>query len=469
MIRLVPQPQIIKEKGGFCKSNEMICVKNMSFTNKDAYRIVADEKITIYAGDERGFFYAQKTIKQLNALYGESIPRCEIEDCPVFSYRGFMLDCARHMIDFDEIKKFIDLASDLKLNKFHWHLSDDQGFRIELETIPELTEKGSVRNGDNFGSMCKSDKPYGGYYTKKQIAEIVEYCKERYIDVIPEIDIPGHSSAILHVFPELSCKKEPVEVKMRQGIYKDNFCIGNADTFEFIKKLLDELCDMFPYEYFHIGGDEAPNDYREDCPLCNNALKENGLKNFNELQCVFSNKISDYLKTKGKKAIVWNDILKGKKLDSDIVIQRWMDKKNLAPEYANRGSKVIISDFSPYYFDYPYGMYPLQKVYSYNPLGNKVLDKNGRKNIIGTEAPMWTEFVDNPQRLEYMLVPRWFAFAENSWTEQKNKDYPSFKEATQLLTNSMTDFNVAPLCDWDMPKLKRLSDTASFFNKFLKK
>lgn len=473
MIRLIPQPKKIIENCGVCKENGNItCIDDLSIKNAEGYKLqIKPDGIKIFASNEKGFYYGKITLKQLELQFGAELPCLTIEDEPEFSYRGFMLDCARHIFSVDEIKKMVDIATLLKMNKFHWHLSDDQGFRIELDSFPELTKLGSVRNGDNFGSMCRSDREYSGYYTKKEIADIIEYCNERYIDVIPEIDMPGHTSAILHVFPKLSCKKEPVEVKTRQGIYKDNLCIGNDKTFQFITTLLDELNQMFPGEYFHIGGDEAPDDYRKDCSLCQKAIKDLGLASTAELQCVFSNNIKEYLETKGKKAIVWNDILKGEKLDKDTIIQRWMDPKNKAHKAANEGNKIIISDFKPYYFDYPYGMYPLKETYKFNPTGGKGLNENGRKNIIGTETPVWAEFIDNPQRLEYLTLPRWFAVAENNWSSQKDKDYRAFKSTAIMLCNYLNKngYNCAPEKDFDMPIHKRLYNVAKFFKAFLSK
>jgi len=473
MIRLIPQPKKIVENSGFCcKKENIVCVEDSGIKCDEGYKLqILPDEIKLLASDEKGFFYGRMTLKQLEIQYGDKLPCVEIEDEPEYVYRGIMLDCARHMISVGEIKKMIDAAALIKMNKFHWHISDDQGFRVELESFPQLTKLGSVRSGDNFGSMCRSDEPYSGYYTKKEIADIIAYCKERFIEVIPEIDMPGHTSAILHVFPELSCRQEPVEVKTRQGIYKDNLCIGNGRTYDFVTKLLDELCEMFPGEYFHIGGDEAPDDYRKDCPKCQKAIKDMGLSNTAELQCVFSNNIKEYLKTKGKKAIVWNDILKGKKIDSDTVIQRWMDPKNNAHKAANDGNKIIISDFKPYYFDYPYGMYPLKNVYNFNPAGGKLLDENGRKNIIGTETPVWTEFIDSPERLEYLTLPRWFAVAESAWSDKDDKDYRQFKAAATKLSDYLKKqgYNCAPEKDTDMPVVKRLWDVIKFFKAFLSK
>ncbi len=473
MIRLIPQPQELTELGSVCEAPENInYISDSSVESAEGYILeITSDSVSISASDEKGFFYGKMTLRQLKMISGGTLPCLKIKDAPEFSYRGFMLDCARHMISVDEMKKMIDLAAMLKFNRFHWHLSDDQGFRIELESFPQLTKLGSIRSGDNFGSMCSSDKPYSGYYTKAEIKDIIEFCRERYIEVIPEIDMPGHTSAILHVFPELSCRKQPVEVKTRQGIYKDNLCIGNSKTTDFIKTLLDELCELFPCEYFHIGGDEAPDDYRKNCPECQRMIKKNALSDSSELQCLFADSISEYLKSKGRTAIVWNDILKGGKIRKDITVQRWLDPKKKALEAANGGNKVIVSDFKPYYFDYPYGMYPLKKAYTHNPTGDKILNDEGRKNIIGIETPLWTEFVDTPERLEYLCLPRWFAVSETAWSAQSQKDYSLFRPAAVKLTEILNEngFSCAPEKDFDMPLHRRLRDTLSFFRAFLAK
>lgn len=473
MIKLIPQPCVINEISSVCNNPENVqYITDMSIKNPEGYKLeILSDGINITASDERGFFYGNVTLNQIKMQVGDKLPCLNISDEPKFAYRGVMLDCARHMIATEEIKKMIDVAAKLKFNKFHWHLSDDQGFRIELESFPELTKKGSVRNGDNFGSMCRSDKQYSGYYTKAEIKDVIEYCAERKIDVIPEVDFPGHTSAVLHVFPELSCRQEPIEVKTRQGIYKDNLCLGKSEAVNFVKKLLDEICELFPYEVIHIGGDEAPNDYRNECPDCKRAVEENNLKDFNELQCLFANEIKEYLKQKGKKSMVWNDILKGKKLDKDITVQRWLDPKNNALVAANNGFKIIISDFKPYYFDYPYGMYPLRWAYRKNPQAYRTLTPIGESNVVGMETPLWTEFVDNPERLEYLCLPRWFAVAENAWTAQGNKDYKRFKSASKIICEALTkqDYKIAPIRDWDMPIVRRLADTAKFFIAYLSK
>lgn len=473
MIRLIPQPKEVIPKEGICADPSNVkSFKDPSVKNPEGYRLdITKDGVYVYASCEKGLFYAGKTLEQLEMQYGGSLPCLTVKDEPAFAYRGFMLDCARHMIAVDEIKRMADAAAMLKLNVFHWHLSDDQGFRIELESFPELTERGSVRKCDSFGSLCRSSEPYGGYYTREEIKDVISYCSERFIEVVPELDMPGHTSAILHVFPSLGCRRADVDVKTRQGIYKDNICTGSDGALEFAKKLLGELCELFPYEYVHIGGDEAPDDFRNSCPDCQRKIKEKGLGCSADLKCDFSNELKKAAGEYGKKAIVWNDVLKGGGLDRDITVQRWMDPKNLAIRAANEGYRIIISDFKPYYFDYPYGMYPLCTVYGFNPAGHRGLTAQGRKNIIGTETPLWTEFVDNPGRLEYLCLPRWFAFAENAWTPQENKNYGEFRAAEKKLSAYLKSkgYSPAPEKDLDMPLPVRLYDTAKFFRAFLSK
>ena len=470
MIRLIPQPLEITENGGFC-GNETNTVFTRSAGKDDgSYTLkITASGAEITSGGEKGDFYARMTLREMKILYGK-YPVCEIRDSPAFAYRGFMIDCARHFFDVAELKKMIDLAAMLKFNYFHWHLSDDQGFRIELDTYPELTKKGSVRYGDNFGAYCSGDEKYGGCYTKEQIRDIVEYCEKRFITVIPEIDMPGHTSAILHVFPQLGCRKEPVDVKRRQGIYKDNLCVGNPETEIFVKNLLTELCGIFPGEYFHIGGDEAPDVYRENCPFCEKEKRERGLESYRALRMSFSEEIADFLEKNGKKAIIWNDVLTGGSVKRGITVQKWMDMKNNSAVAANGGAKLIISDFTPYYLDYPYAMHTLRAIYKKNPLDMKGLTPFGRSNIIGIETPVWTEYIATDERLEYMCLPRWFAFAENAWGRKENKDFVSFSRACDTLCDRLTEagYTVAPKKDRYISPLKRLPLTEIFFIKTLK-
>lgn len=466
MKRLIPMPTEIKEKTGICKKAENITVVRAEGLAEEAYIMTASpEGIVIGASGAAGEFYAKKTWEQLSLLYGKELPCFEIADKPFFGYRSFMLDSARHFISVDEIKKIADIASRFKFNRFHWHLSDDQGFRIQLDNFPELVVKGSTRPGDHYRNLPKNDTPHGGFYTKNEIREIVAYCRERHIEIVPEIDMPGHVSAILCTYPQYHCGKKPVEIKTKEGIFEDIFCAGNEDTYTFIYKLLDEITGLFPFEYFHIGGDEAPKTHWKTCPDCRAKMRELGLTDANDLQVYFGNRVARYLRSKGKKVIMWNDILKGKGLDDDIAVQRWMDIKNRSTPETNNGRMTIASDFRPYYCDYPYEMYPLKDVYSFDSLAVKGLTPGGRKNILGVESPVWLEFINTDERLEYLIFPRWFAVADTAWHGTPKGNYKDFRESCSLFCEALKKEKIhpAPETDWDMSTYKRIKGTAGFF------
>ena len=343
---IIPAPSKVALLGGMLIGKLDVVKETVPDMGKEAYEITIKDKITVKASTDAGFYYADITLEQLFQQYGDCIPCMIIEDEPRYAYRAFMIDCCRHFFKVADIKKMIDLCASFKFNKFHWHLSEDQGWRIEIEKYPQLTEIGSVRHGSYFGKEI-SDEDYGGYYTKADMKEIVDYAARHFIEVIPEIDIPGHSSGILAAMPELTCSGNKVEVKTTAGIFWDLLCAGNENSYKVIFDIIDELCDIFPGEYFHIGGDEVLTEPWES------------YDNEGQLQGYFVNRVSDYLRSRGKTVISWNESLKGGNLSSENVIQLWMDKDNLCKKSPNR---IIISDFYHYYMDYPYEMTPLKKV-----------------------------------------------------------------------------------------------------------
>lgn len=464
-MRLIPQPESIEIFS--CDTN--LCeITHREITpsvkDEEGYELIIEaDKITARAATEKGLFYAETTFSQLLTLYGR-IPCMKISDKPRYKHRGFMIDCARHMFSLDELKRMISLAADVKFNKFHWHLSDDQGFRIELESFPEITEKGSVRTCDSFIN-CKSDKEYSGYYKKSEIREIIEFCRERFIDVIPEFDMPGHQSALLHVMPQFTCSGEAVEVKTKQGIFKDIICVGNTDAHTAIEKILDEICELFPYDTIHIGGDEVPKTNWRTCGKCRKTMLENHLENEDDLQCWFINKMAEYLKNRGKKCIVWNDCLKGNGLSDELTVQFWQWTPRKTAAAANSGQKLIFSPFSAYYVDYPYGMHPLVAAYKFEPENFKGLNAAGRKNIIGVESPIWTEYINNEARLQYMCFPRWFAVAETGWSKKENKNYREFLSVCRNYCDILRNegVSIAEEREWNPFIIKRLIKTAGFF------
>lgn len=428
----------------------------------EGYRLNVNENgILLEANTEKGIFYGEKTLEQLRC--GNEIECVVIEDKPRFSYRGFMVDSARHMQSMDELKKLIDAAALLKFNTFHWHLSDDQGFRIESERFPLLNEKGSWRKGDDFGSRHTSER-YGGYYTKAQIREIVSYCAERFIDVIPEIDIPGHTTAIIHSYPHLSCKKLQIDVKTKQGIFDDILCAGDERTLPFLFELFEEVIELFPGERFHIGGDEAPKKRWEACPKCRAKMRALGFEKPEQLQGWLTAQVADFMAKHGKKVSVWNESLAADNLPEGIIVQRWMDSKNLSSVYANRAGYIINSDFYHYYCDYPYHMTPLKKTYDYSPIPKGVAPVM-EKYVLGIECPMWTEYVYSFNHFCYMAFPRFAAVAERAWTKESKCDCSSFEKRFAGIVPLLNEIGIfpAPESEWNPTTGKRLAGTIGFF------
>lgn len=411
---LIPSPKMITYLGGFTKNSVPVLKIEDKTIKNEAFELFIDENITIKASSPSGFFYAEGALEQIKFQCGVNLPKVVIRDEPKYSYRSFMVDCARHFFSVKEIKEMIDICAKLRFNVFHWHLTDDQGWRIESEKYPELVRLGSVRQGDNFGPL-KHSRTYAAYYSKKQIKDIISYAHQRHMRVLPEIDMPGHVSAMLKAIPHLSCKGEEVMVKNRQGIFKDVICAGKDSSYETLFSILDEICDLFPDEYIHIGGDEVPKDSWQSCPHCQAKINAEGLHSEEELQGYFMNTVASYLKQKGKSVITWNESLKSGMLKNDIIVQMWMDRQKLSAKCNNQ---VIVSDFYHYYADYPYEMTPLKKTYDYNP--------HISGNVIGVDTPIWTEFVDSFKYMQFMCFPRFIAVAESAWSIFK-LPYKEFK------------------------------------------
>ena len=426
--------------------------------------ISPEEGISILGGSEKAVFYGECTLEQiLHQCRGkESLPALKIEDEPAFAYRGFMIDCARHFFSVDELKAVIDTMARLKFNKFHWHLTDDQGFRMQIDALPKLHREGSVRLGSHFGRV-HSNSRYEGYYTKEQLREIVAFCAERYIDIVPELDLPGHSTAIIHAYPEISCLGRKVPVETRQGIFKNILCAGNEETYRYLKIILDEMCTVFPGDTFHIGGDEVPKEHWEHCSACKGRMQQKGLHSYEELQADMMNEIAAYLKTKGKQCICWNDALAADNLARDIIAERWMDRKGHTLRRANEGKKVIMGDFFHTYFDYPHAMTPLKKAFAYSPYLKK-MDVRGRESVLGMECCLWTEHISTNGALEYMLFPRAAAIAANAWGYGR-ENYRYFSKALEAFEFVFSNNRIhpAPRRDCNPSPLKRLFGTARFF------
>ncbi len=465
-INIIPKPNKIELLGGEIRIDALevqTCI-DPSLGNEE-YILTADENgVKIEGGSERAVFYGKQSLDRLKG----TCPCVRITDKPAHEYRGFMLDCVRHMFTVDEIKKLIDAAASLKMNSFHWHLTDDQGFRMWIDRRPSLAIEGSVRKASEFGSL-KEEGSYGGYYTANQMKEIVDYCAERYITVIPEFDIPGHCSALLHVYPEIGCKGTPVDVKTHQGIFPDVLCAGKDETFEIIFDIIEEMLEIFPSEYIHIGGDEAPKKHWKTCPDCQRRIRQSGLKNEEELQGWFTNEIISFLRSKGRKAIVWNESLKSGLVGKDAVVQMWMDPKKLSVDFANNlGGRIIVSDFFHYYCDYPYEMTPLDKTYNYKTIIKGIKNPS---NVYGVEVPVWTEFINNFDRLNYMFFPRFAAVAEAGWTNEENKNAADFRRRFRCWSAVLSRIGItaAPPHEWNPPALSKIIGTIGFMNSNVRK
>lgn len=426
----------------------------------EAYKLnVSKEQVRIEASRPAGFYYALQTLKQLmpcNVMAGVatsdhsqwSLPSVEIEDAPRFEWRGFMLDEGRHFFGKDEIKRVIDMMAIYKMNRFHWHLTEDQGWRIEIKKYPKLTETGAWRNSKvlAYGDVKPDGERYGGFYTQKDIKEIVAYAKKKFIEIIPEIDIPGHSQAAVAAYPEfLACDPENKhEVWLQQGISTDVINVANPKAMQFAKDVIDELTELFPFNYIHLGGDECPTNKWQKNDECKKLLSEIGSSNFRDLQIYFYKQLKDYIATKPadqqRQLIFWNEVLHGNTsiLGNDITIMAWIGANAAAKQAAKQGMNTILSPQIPYYINRKQSKLPtepmsqghgtetVEAVYNYQPL--KDVDAALQPYYKGVQANFWTEWVTEPSVLEYLMLPRLAAVAEAGWTPQEKRNYEDFKE-----------------------------------------
>lgn len=405
---------------------------------------VNESTIVITASAPNGLFYGMQTLKQLLPTEMEnetlSIPVIDIKDQPRFAWRGSMLDVCRHYFPVSFIKKYIDILAMYKINTFHWHLTEDQGWRIEIKKYPLLTEISHWRDETlvgHAGSNTFDGIGYGGFYTQEQAKEIVRYAAERYITVVPEIEMPGHSSAALAAYPQIGCTGGPYQVQKTWGVFNDVYCAGKEETFEFLQNVLDEVIEIFPSDFIHVGGDECPKDSWKECPDCQKRITENNLKDEHELQSWFITRMDNYLSSKGKRLIGWDEILEGG-LAPQAVVMSWRGT-NGGIEAAKQNHDVVMSPTSHMYFDYYQsrdteneplaigGFLPLEKVYSFEPLPEE-LSPEEAKHILGVQANLWTEYITNTKKVEYMLLPRLQAEAEVAWTKKENKNFENFAQ-----------------------------------------
>ena len=413
----------------------------------EGYRLEIDAHDAVLASStDAGRFYGLQTFRQLQDADG-FVPLCTISDAPRFSWRGFMVDSSRHIQTIDEIKAMIDAAAAYKLNIFHWHLCDDQGWRIESERYPLLHTVGGWRDGWGFGNP--NPEKYGGWFTKAQIREIVQYCAERFITVVPEFDMPGHCSAVLKAYPAFSCSGESCDVNTEAGVFSNVLCAGKEETFDFCCGVLEEIMELFPGKYIHIGGDEVPKDGWNNCPHCQKRMQDVHLADAEALQGYFTTRIARFLRANGKTPIGWNEVLEADLAPGEIVATKWWDQKGLCDDFANRGGKVIMEETRHVYLDYNYQTTSLRQSYSYDLLPDSFTEA-GKQNVLGIEAPIWTEWVEDFKRMGYQVYPRLLAVAERGWTYEP-QDYNGFKARAEAQRDALGARGIvmAPYADWD--------------------
>ncbi len=436
--RSLAQNLKITSKARVSKVIEIAIDKSLA-KSSEAYQLIVNRKnVKITAANYAGVFYGIQTLHQL--VEGDLIKGVMIEDEPRFKYRGLHIDVCRHFFPVEFIKKFIDVMAFYKYNNLHWHLTEDQGWRIEIKKYPKLTEIGSKRAQTKIGHY--GDKlhefdgvPVEGFYTQEQIKEIVAYAKGKYINVIPEIEMPGHATAALTSYPHLGCKGEDYKVAENWGVFHTIYCAGKESTFKFLEDVIDEVVELFPSKYIHIGGDEAFKDHWKECLLCKKRMEEEGLKDFHELQSYFIQRMEKYINSKGKQIIGWDEILEGG-LAPNATVMSWRGMKG-GIAAANMDHDVIMTPGSPCYFDNYQGpksdeplaiggMNTLEKVYEFNPFP-KELPTEKHHFILGAQANLWSEYIKTEDHMEYMAYPRACALSEVLWSSEKKSSFEEFK------------------------------------------
>jgi hexosaminidase len=441
---------VVKAEPGAVPAISLQISPSRADLGREGYRLVATPaSVAIEAADAAGLFYGAQTLRQLlpveifarRAQSGLSwdIPCVEIEDRPRFAWRGLHLDVGRHLFSKEEVKKYIELMALHKLNTFHWHLTDDQGWRMEVLKHPRLTDAGAWRKESPLpGNRNSGDRErYGGYFTQEEIREIVQYATDRHITVVPEIEMPGHSLSVLTAYPELACTAGPFEVGTRWGVFADVLCAGNDKSLELMEDVLTEAMALFPSPFIHIGGDECPKDRWKKCEKCQARMKKEGLADEHALQSYFIRRIEKFLNAHGRRLIGWDEILEGG-LAPNAAVMSWRGESG-GITAANAGHDVVMSPSSHCYLDFYQsenkgaepeaigGFLPLKKVYSYDPVPAQ-LAEDKRSHVLGVQGNVWTEYIGNFQKVEFMAYPRGCALAEVAWSPAGARDYAGFLE-----------------------------------------
>lgn len=419
-------------------------VRDETLAPEEYVLTVKENGVNVRAGTERSVIWA------LSALYiaaaGETELRCcTVKDSPKYSHRGLSLDCVRHFFPADEVKRIIEQMSRVRMNVLRWRLSDDQGWRVECESFPKLNE------------LCPE------YYTKEEIRDVVEYARVRGIDIIPEIDMPGHVCAILAAYPELGCFGNSVEIAAAGGIYADILCAGKQKAYDFLDGLFSEICPLFPCGRFHIGGDEAPKKHWETCPDCRKEMEANGMEGANALQGLFTERVTEMLKKYGKTAVCWNELLRSARVPEGVQIHYWnVDDAALMQEYIRAGGEFIYSDMFELYMDYPISMTPVKRMFGMVP-NIDGMPCGELANMLGIEVCVWTEYITERTRLEERLFPRVFVAAEKAWGSAA-EDYASFCARLEKLQHIAEGDGIACAAreHWDPKGRARRRETVAY-------
>jgi len=448
-VSIVPQPVSIEQREGFHTYKSTSETIDSTLSPEEYVLIIKKGKVLITGGSEAGIFYGKETLSQiLNQSVIDEIPNITIKDKPQFQYRGAHLDCCRTFYTVKEVKEFLDIMAIHKLNKFHWHLTEDQGWCFESKKYPKLTEIGAWREGtikyrDDNNEEYDDGVPCGGFYTQEEMKDIVKYASERNITIIPEIEMPGHSLAALASYPELGCKGGPYKVgKKLLMVTEDILCVGKDNTIQFLKDILDEVCDIFPGEYIHIGGDESPRTCWEKCPFCQARMKAEGLTKESQLQSWLNSQIETYLNSKGRRIIGWDEILEGGVTET-ATIMSWRGSKG-GQDAAKQGNDAVMSPSTHCYFDYyqtngrrANGEHrclgvpiTLRHLYSYNPYEG--IEDKDKFHIIGVQCNMWSEFTYKFSDVMYQELPRMAALAEIAWNGDGRTSYEDFVNRIEI-------------------------------------
>lgn len=434
-------------------------LSNKHDLGKEAYELIIDDQgIKIEASSEPGLFYGLQSLIQILNTESTYLPHMRITDEPRFAYRGMHLDVGRHIFPVAFIKKYIDMMSHFKFNRFHWHLTEDQGWRIEIKQYPELQKKAAFRSETAIGyattrtrdQVTYDGQPYGGFYTQEEVKEIVAYASERHIMVIPEIELPGHARAALAAYPHLGCTGGPYETATTWGVFQDIYCAGQESTFEFLENVFDEVLPLFPGPYIHIGGDEAPKSRWEGCPHCQRRMKEEGLTDEGELQSYFVQRMEKFLNSRGKSIIGWDEILEGGLAPNAIVMSWRGEEGGIAA--AQQNHQVIMTPGEWCYFDYYQAdmeseplaikrITTVEKVYEYEPVPPSLTEQQ-QKFVLGAQCNLWSEYITSTNHAEYMVYPRALAMSEVLWSPKSDRNYKKFVERAGNLRPLMDAWSI---------------------------